>query len=143
MAPWEGRGHKGLELTTLSQPPPQISHSTPLRECKEDVTRVGTGWLCRRRGWEKRQLGAGAILATPSQPPPLAPGGCDVPGHQGPAAPSGGQTGQGRCPAPNPQPPGQPEINPLSAHHPPWIRNQCKQTMVVMVPPPPSALALH
>lgn len=85
MAPWEGRGHKGPELTTLSRPPPQVSHSTPLRECKEDVTLVGTGWLCRQRGWQERQLGAGAILAPPSQPPPLALGGCDADaqGHGG------------------------------------------------------------
>ena len=84
-APGEGargphgkEGPLGAELPWLLPASPLPRHPTPLHSRRvRGCHRVGTGWLCRQEGqWKERPLGAGAVQATPRQPPPLAPGGC-------------------------------------------------------------------
>ena len=93
---------------------------------------MGTGWLCRQEGeWKERPLGARAVQATPSQPPPLAPGGC---GGYCPEASRDQlrsscslwwQCSAGQPPCSKPATfLAPPEVNPLSAHHPLGVGSQ-------------------
>lgn len=137
MVPWEGKGEEGplgMECPGHSQQAPCLD--SPLKECEEDVTGVGTGWLCRQEGDGKRDHWE-------LEPPWTLP---DSPlswlqevvrgtvtrlggAGSGPDAPSSGHPRQQTALPQTHNLPCLPKINPFSVYHPLGAESQPKENV--------------